>query len=257
MFAAIATRLVARPAAVPLDELFAVPARRSSSAAAATVRTSAARVDAGRGAGASRRCAWATTVIAAARASSAPCRGTRCRTCFVDPPAASRAVARRRATTPASPIVTVNLWFDRPVHRRRRSSACRDGRCSGCSTSGALFGEAASHLSLVSSGADAIVGRSNDELIALALERAARGAAGRRAAAACAAPSWSARSGRRSRWRQAARRVRVRDRRAGPVPRRRLDRHRPPRYDRERGCQRPRGRACARLVTCGMPSIDR
>ena len=37
----------------------------------------------------------------------------------------------------AKPIVTVNLWYDRAVMRRRRSSACRAGRCSGCSTSGA------------------------------------------------------------------------------------------------------------------------
>ena len=73
---------------------------------------------------------------------------------------------RARATEP-SPIVTVNLWFDRPVMDEpfiglpgRAMQWVFDKQ--------AVFGGAASHLSLVSSGAAGIVGLSNPEVIALA-----------------------------------------------------------------------------------------
>ena len=68
------------------------------------------------------------------------------------------------------------------------SSGCRAGRCSGCSTSARFFGDASSHLSLVSSGAERARGpgqsgarrpRASSELTA-ALP-AARGAVLRRA----------------------------------------------------------------------------
>ncbi len=78
-------------------------------------------------------------------------------------------VIEAAALTAASPIVTVNLWFDRPVTSStfvglpgRAMQWVFDKR--------ALFGKATSHLSLVSSGASAIVGRSNQELVDLALE---------------------------------------------------------------------------------------
>jgi zeta-carotene desaturase len=77
-------------------------------------------------------------------------------------------VIEAAALTSASPIVTVNLWFDRPVTSStfvglpgRAMQWVFDKR--------ALFGEATSHLSLVSSGASAIVSRSNEELVDLAL----------------------------------------------------------------------------------------
>ena len=86
----------------------------------------------------------------------------------------------------ASPIVTVNLWFDRIVTDRilvglpgRTMQWVFDKR--------RVFGEHASHLSLVSSGAGKIVSLANDELIELATREvtdalpAARGAAVRRA----------------------------------------------------------------------------
>jgi hypothetical protein len=70
--------------------------------------------------------------------------------------------------TPASPIVTVNLWVDRPVMETaflglpgRTLQWVFDKR--------ALFGEDASHLSLVSSGATELVGRSNAEIVEVAL----------------------------------------------------------------------------------------
>ncbi len=86
---------------------------------------------------------------------------------FATVPDALSAVATRAGALDASPIVTVNLWFDRPALDvpfiglpGRAMQWVFDKR--------AAFGEAASHLSLVSSGADDMVLRTNDELIALA-----------------------------------------------------------------------------------------
>ena len=78
------------------------------------------------------------------------------------------AVLDAAAKTPASPIVTVNLWFDRVVLDvpfvglpGRVNQWVFDKR--------EAFGERASHLSTVSSGAAAIVARDNQALIDLAL----------------------------------------------------------------------------------------
>jgi squalene-associated FAD-dependent desaturase len=71
--------------------------------------------------------------------------------------------------TAASPIVTVNLWFDRQVIDEpfvglpgRVMQWVFDKRT--------VFGEAASHLSVVSSGAVAVLQRTNAQLIAIAHE---------------------------------------------------------------------------------------
>ena len=76
-------------------------------------------------------------------------------------------VARANAMS-SSPILTVNLWFDRVVMDEpfvglpgRAMQWVFDKR--------QVFGANASHLSLVSSGASPLVGRTNDELIAAAL----------------------------------------------------------------------------------------
>ena len=107
---------------------------------------------------------------------------------LVDPPEPLRDVVANGQATGASAIVTVNLWFDRPVTDipfvglpGRAMQWVFDKR--------ELFGHEASHLSLVSSGADQLVGRTNDELIELALSEtraalpAARAAVLRRAVA--------------------------------------------------------------------------
>ena len=144
----------------------------------------------------------------------------------------------------SSPIATVNLWFDRPVLDEpfvglpgRAMQWVFDKRT--------VFGDAASHLSLVSSGADAIVSLPNDQLIALAhaelLEalppvrrrRLLRSTVVReRQATFSLAPGQPARPATET---------------AGPRPvsRRRLDRHRPARDDRERGPSRTPGRDAA------------
>jgi squalene-associated FAD-dependent desaturase len=87
---------------------------------------------------------------------------------FPDRPAALVPVLDAAARTAASPIVTVNLWFDRVVTERdvvglpgRTLQWVFDKRT--------VFGEQASHLSLVSSGAEEVVSRSNEDLVELAV----------------------------------------------------------------------------------------
>lgn len=71
------------------------------------------------------------------------------------------------AQTPASPIVTVNLWFDRPVLDEpflglpgRTMQWVFDKRLA--------WGKSASHLSIVSSGASVLLQRTNAELVEVA-----------------------------------------------------------------------------------------
>ena len=84
-------------------------------------------------------------------------------------PAALAGTIARASAMASSPIVTVNLWFDTAVTPvpfvglpGRAMQWVFDKR--------QAFGESASHLSLVSSGAEAIVAASNADLIERALE---------------------------------------------------------------------------------------
>ena len=88
---------------------------------------------------------------------------------FAKLPPALAGIAGRARALGSLPIVTVNLWFDRPVLDEpfvglpgRTMQWVFDKR--------AAFGDTASHLSLVSSGADETLRRTNEELIALAHE---------------------------------------------------------------------------------------
>jgi zeta-carotene desaturase len=88
---------------------------------------------------------------------------------LIDPTPALAPIVDAARRTAASPIVTVNLWFDRIVTERpfvglpgRTFQWVFDKRMA--------CGAAASHLSLVSSGAEAIVARSNQELIDTAVD---------------------------------------------------------------------------------------
>jgi hydroxysqualene dehydroxylase len=147
-----------------LDELYANPARAYVERAGGSVRVNApARVVCG------------TPLTVRVRDEEIPARVVICaaawyslQSVFPDRPAALTSVLDAAEATAASPIVTVNLWFDRPITRTafvglpgRSMQWVFDKR--------ALFGDASSHLSLVSSGAEAIVGRSNQEIIDLAL----------------------------------------------------------------------------------------
>ena len=88
---------------------------------------------------------------------------------LIDPTPGLAPVVQSAQRTAASPIVTVNLWFDRIVTERmfvglpgRTFQWVFDKRT--------VFGRDASHLSLVSSGAESVVARTNQELIDLAVE---------------------------------------------------------------------------------------
>jgi len=83
------------------------------------------------------------------------------------PPALAGTIAN--ATALASlPIVTVNLWFDRPV--MHESLIGLPGRAfQWVFDRRAIVGGSGSHLSLISSGAETIVAMTNEALIALAL----------------------------------------------------------------------------------------
>src|SRR5262249_56478141 len=83
----------------------------------------------------------------------------------------------RAAGMASKPIVTVNLWYDRAVMEdefvglpERQMQWVFDKR--------RVFGESASHLSLVASGAVALVAHDNAALVALAAREVAEGIPG-------------------------------------------------------------------------------
>jgi hydroxysqualene dehydroxylase len=151
---------------VPLDELYARPAAEWIRARGGEVRTNApARIacDGGRLTSVYVRDGRidASAVVCAVPWYALP-------KMFEPAPGELASALAAAAATAASPIVTVNLWFDRPVTDTpfvglpgRTMQWVFDKRIA--------FGEHASHLSLVSSGASAIVAAANQELIALAM----------------------------------------------------------------------------------------
>ena len=147
----------------PLDELYAEPACRYLEHRHGVVRTSA-----------QASIAFDPAPVVTVRGEVVTCRAVICAVpwfalpeVFPCPgPLAETVLAAQQ--TPGSPIVTVNVWFDRPVMDAlflglpgRTMQWVFDKR--------ALFGEDASHLSLVSSGAVSLVNRSNAEIVELAL----------------------------------------------------------------------------------------
>jgi squalene-associated FAD-dependent desaturase len=147
-----------------LDEWYAVPARHYVERAGGEVKVNApARVVCGPSLAVRVR-----DDVMAARVVICAVAWYALSSVFPDRPASLASIIAAADATAASPIVTVNLWFDRPVTSTafvglpgRAMQWVFDKR--------ALFGDASSHLSLVSSGADALVGRSNQELIDLAI----------------------------------------------------------------------------------------
>jgi zeta-carotene desaturase len=150
----------------PLDELYALPARQFVERMGGSVETNAiARIHIGND---------SIVVSVANRPQAAPV--VVCSVpwyalvdVFPDRPFALASILDAAAGTQASPIVTVNLWFDRIVTEGmlvglpgRTWQWVFDKRM--------VFGEQASHLSLVSSGAASIVARGNEELIQSAVD---------------------------------------------------------------------------------------
>jgi len=149
----------------PLDELYALPSKAYIERQGGEVRTHApARVSAD-----------AASASVRVRDDEVPARAVICATAwyslpavFENPPAPLESVIEAARLTAASPIVTVNLWFDRDVCPSpfvglpgRAMQWVFDKR--------ALLGDAISHVSAVSSGAESLVGQSNEEIVALAL----------------------------------------------------------------------------------------
>jgi len=148
----------------PLHEMYAEPARTYLEARGGTVRTGATatvHLDGGRAIVASGDERWTPdVVIAAVPWFALP-------TLFSGDVAPLAETIRHARATATSPIVTVNLWFDRPILDEpfvglpgRRMQWVFDKRF--------VFGDSASHLSLVSSGASSIVEMTNAQLIAAA-----------------------------------------------------------------------------------------
>jgi zeta-carotene desaturase len=151
----------------PLDEMYALPARGYIERHGGEVRTSApARLVCGADLSGPRvtvrdEIFSAPTIICAVPWFALS-------ETFVNPPAELRETLAAASRTAASPIVTVNLWFDRVVTEHilvglpgRTMQWVFDKR--------RVFGEQTSHLSLVSSGAEKVVSLTNEELIDLAL----------------------------------------------------------------------------------------
>jgi uncharacterized protein with NAD-binding domain and iron-sulfur cluster len=165
----------------PLDEMYALPAREYIEKRGGEVRTNAKASLKGSPPQVTVR---GETLNATAVICSVPWFALS--EVFDDPPDALRPTLDAADGTAASPILTVNLWFDRVVTEHplvglpgRTMQWVFDKR--------RVFGEQTSHLSLVSSGAEKVVSLTNEELIDLAVREvkaaipAAREAAIRRA----------------------------------------------------------------------------
>ena len=150
----------------PLHQMYAEPARtyvEDRGGKVVTGVTARVSVDAGGVTAVAAGDRWATNTVVSAVPWFAlgglfePC-----------PPELSKIVSRASAMA-SSPIVTVNLWFDRPV--LDTPFAGLPGRAmQWVFDKSAVFGDGASHLSLVSSGASPLVDQTNDALIAAAHE---------------------------------------------------------------------------------------
>jgi squalene-associated FAD-dependent desaturase len=153
--------------AVSLEAMYAGPARRYVEARGGRVRTHALAsvlVEHGRAAGVRLR--GGEEIRAASVVSAVPWFALA--RLFDDIPAELTGIVAAASRMGSYPIVTVNLWLDRQVLPAPfvglpgRSMQWVFDRS-------AMTGGAASHLSLVSSGAAGIVGQGNDALVALAL----------------------------------------------------------------------------------------
>ncbi len=180
--------------ATPLDEMYAEPARAFVEARGGEVRVNAlARVSIAGGRMESLTIRGEALDMPGAVIAAVPWFGLPA--LFQDPEGALTALVGAASATAASPIVTVNLWLDRRVlpdafvglpgrtmqwvfdtsQIRRTSAGSAPGSARAAARApaqgsgpGAALGPAPGHLSLVSSGAEAVLRQSNDELIALA-----------------------------------------------------------------------------------------
>jgi zeta-carotene desaturase len=153
-----------------LDELYALPSRDYIERAGGAVRVNAPATVRGCEVRVREEVLPAKAIICATAWYALP-------SVFPDRPAGLESVLRAAESTATSPIVTVNLWFDRPVTSHGVGAAFRRPMFIGLPGRAmqwvfdkrAILGDGSSHLSLVSSGASALVGQSNQELVNLAM----------------------------------------------------------------------------------------
>jgi squalene-associated FAD-dependent desaturase len=148
---------------VPLDELFAVPSRRAiedgggeviSKVTARIVLRDSGKID---GVAAGGRFIRTSAVI-----SSAPWHAFSRQWDRGVPPALSE-IAAHAAATASSPIVTVNLWFDRNVTTEKFIGLI-GGPMHWVFNKSALYGDDTAHLSIVSSGAVELAEQENQAI---------------------------------------------------------------------------------------------
>jgi hydroxysqualene dehydroxylase len=153
---------------LPLDDLYAQPARVFLEANDSAVRTrSSARVvcDA---AGAVTGVRAGETTIETRAVISAVAWHALARLWENGVPQAIAPTVERASAMPSSPIVTVNLWFDGPVMSEPFLGLI-GGPMHWVFDKSAIFGESAGHLSIVSSGAGHLTDMENAEVTAAAL----------------------------------------------------------------------------------------
>jgi squalene-associated FAD-dependent desaturase len=149
----------------PLDQMYAEPARAFIESHGGEVRTGAAATVRGSDAGVQSVAVQGDRWEPRAVVSAVPWFALA--NLFDAVPAPLTDLVGRASQMAASPIATVNLWFDRPVTDEayvglpgRTMQWLFDKR--------AIWGGGISHVSIVSSGADSLVSLSNDQLTAIA-----------------------------------------------------------------------------------------
>jgi squalene-associated FAD-dependent desaturase len=157
-------------ATVPLDELYAMPAARFIEARGGAVLTGApARLACGSAGGFSVVRAQDQAIRARAVISAVPWHAV-ARLWEPECPPSLADICARADRMASSPIVTVNFWLDRPVLRQRFVGLV-GGPMHWVFDRGVIVGGGASHVSMVSSGAEALAAMSNTRIAAYAFEQ--------------------------------------------------------------------------------------
>jgi zeta-carotene desaturase len=161
---------------VPLDALYAEPARRFIESNRGAVLTKTRAIVALKGDGGLAGVRVGEVLISTPVVVSAVSWRSFARIWEDAPPSALQSVALSAAAAGDSPIVTVNLWCDPESISPLPAPFVGfvNGPMHWMFDKSRIFGEAAGHLSIVSSGADAILRLSNEELTQQAADQLRR-----------------------------------------------------------------------------------
>ena len=156
--------------AVPLDDLYAAPAKRAIESKGGTVLTkSSARIVLDERGSITAVSAGETTIPAAVVVSSVPWHALG-RIWERGAPASLTGTISAAAGTGSSPIVTVNLWFDGPVTEEPFVGLVH-GPMHWVFNKSALYANQTSHLSVVASGAAELAERESRDITQAAVEQ--------------------------------------------------------------------------------------